>query len=67
MSYSDWLRQSNSAAKFREAYSLADQMDVSLRLKVFEAIHRQSEVAWAEVKAMDTQALASDPCGGGNG
>ncbi len=48
--YSDWLRQSNSAAVYRQAFELADQMGAEVRPAVIKAIHRQSEIAWNEIK-----------------
>lgn len=50
--YADWLRNSNSAARFREAFALADQMDPPLKMACVERLYRLSDLEWEAVKEM---------------
>jgi hypothetical protein len=56
--YAGWVRQSNSAARFREAFSLADKMDPHIKIAVVEKIYRLANAEWETVKEMQ-QSLAA--------
>lgn len=56
--YADWVRNSNSAARFREAFALADQMDPPLKMACVENLHRLSTLEWEAVQEMGS-ALSS--------
>lgn len=47
MRYAEWIRKSNSAAVYREAFGLADQMGNDVRVEVIRTIHLLSERAFA--------------------
>ena len=47
--YADWLRHSNSAARFREAFALADP---PIKIACVEKIYRLSNAEWETVKEM---------------
>ncbi len=53
LTFSKWLRGSNEAAPFRQAFKINDEMpiDFQLRSSCFHAIQMQCEAAWAETKA----------------
>lgn len=50
--YADWVRNSNRAAKFREAFALADQMDPNIKIACVEKIYRLADAEWETVKQM---------------
>lgn len=53
--FADWLRNSNSAARFREAFALADKMDIELKSICVKEIYLLAELAWWETKALSPQ------------
>lgn len=53
--YADWVRNSNSAARFREAFALADQMDPPIKISCVEKIYRLANVEWQETQALTSQ------------
>lgn len=62
--YADWVRNSNSAARFREAFALADQMDPPIKIACVEKIYRLANVEWEETKALlheDRKAIGERP------
>lgn len=61
-SYADWVRNSNSAARFREAFALADQMDPPLKMACVEKIYRLANLEWEAVQEMGS-ALPLQKCG----
>lgn len=46
--YADWMRNSNEAGIYREAFDLGDKMPREVLAGVFEVIFRASEAAWRE-------------------
>lgn len=52
ISFSSWLKTSNEAQPFRDAFRLSDQMpvDFGLRLDCFNLIQQRCEDAWAKTK-----------------
>jgi hypothetical protein len=50
--YADWVRNSNSAARFREAFALADQMDPPIKLACVETIYRLANAEWQDTLAL---------------
>lgn len=48
--YADWVRNSNSAARFREAFALADLMDPPLKMACVEKLYRIANSEWETVK-----------------
>lgn len=48
--YADWVRNANSAARFREAFALADQMDPPIKIACVEKIYRLANAEWEQVK-----------------
>jgi hypothetical protein len=59
--YAQWLGHSNSAARFREAYGLADQMDRPLKMACVEALHRIALAEWRDVQGLAVGEVAL-PC-----
>jgi hypothetical protein len=55
--YADWIRHSNSAAIYREAFALSDQMDDSIRGAVVEAIYGKANAEWEKIKQLSPQGL----------
>jgi len=56
--YADWVRNSNSAARFREAFALADQMDPPIKIACVEKIYRLANAEWQDTSALsDTSQL----------
>lgn len=53
--YADWVRNSNSAARFREAFALADQMDPPIKIACVEKIYRLANAEWQETLALSSQ------------
>lgn len=52
--YADWVRNSNSAARFREAFALADQMDPPLKMACVEKLYRIANAEWETVKDLSS-------------
>lgn len=52
LSFAEWLRNSNEAKPFRDAFELNGKMplDYKLRVKCFDIIQKQCENAWEETK-----------------
>jgi len=52
ISFSQWLRNSNEAKPFRDAFEINENMPLEngIRLKCFEAIQRECENAWDKTK-----------------
>lgn len=52
LTFSEWLRNSNEAKPFRDAFKLNEEMplDYKLRLQCFVAIQKECEHQWAETK-----------------
>lgn len=59
--YADWVRNSNSAARFREAFALADQMDPPIKIACVEKIYRLANAEWQEALALSSPGRGTSP------
>lgn len=52
MRFRDWIRKSNEAKPFRDAFDLIDQMPMEFSLKhgCFQVAQQAAENAWEETK-----------------
>ena len=53
MRFADWLRRSNEAKPFRDAFGLVDQIpnDFGLKAACFSQVQAKAETAWEATKA----------------
>lgn len=53
--YADWVRNSNSAAPFRDAFALTDQMDPPIKIACVETVYRLANAEWQKTTALSSQ------------